>query len=378
MTLRSASAGQYSGRTDKPGTSFTVMAWFRLNSAKANGVMMEVYNDSSGVGDAYVYRIGLNSAGNKLYVRKIVAGDATVYEATGTTTLSTGVWYHVAFTSTGNVVWLNGSSEASISQGSSSSGGTSYTRFGSNGTTSSDCDFANIKVWNTSISSGDVAAEVYAASYVRTSNIWAWVPMLVGGDQGDSQSAGTDRNFTLTGSPSTVDAYPPVFITDSRTVPLSGALSIAGLTRTITLTSALKITLTRTVPFTSTLGILAAPTLIDPDDDAEESNPVTFVWQGGETGYQGQLHYRLIAATSPADVLADGQLEKPFLLEVSTDVDVGFEYDTSGAMNGSGPWDDYPSGGLDPADHPRHVRYVDDTLDNVTIDWTVRKELHET
>lgn len=169
--------------------------------------------------------------------------------------------------------------------------------------------------------------------------------------------------------------------TSERTVSnVAIRLQKSDITRTISSVAiALLKTLERTITNVAIALIpgLEAPTLIAPLDDETVSTPITFQWQGQAFESTRKLHYRVIGDTSPAGV-TDGQINEPWLFNYRSDVDSGFEYDSSAGKDGSGPWLTYPSVGLDEADFDRQVRFTtSDLADDGTIDWQVRMEFLE-
>lgn len=87
---------------------FTLEFWVRFNTVSASQAIL-VKATGTGV---YPWQIGLNASGHLTFAG-FNTSDASAYSITGSSTLSTGVWYHVAGTRHGTTftLWLDGASE---------------------------------------------------------------------------------------------------------------------------------------------------------------------------------------------------------------------------------------------------------------------------
>lgn len=203
MSVRVNANGDYLGRTDKPGLNFTTMGWFRFNSLPSGGVIITVSSGNGGL----VYTVRLDASAHLEIFKHSSNGD---FSQAGTTTLSTGVWYHIALATSGNVVYLDGVQECAVVDGNTGTGGTTFTRIGSNGTTHSDVDIAYVKQWSASLTADEVANEVNIIHPVRLSNLWHFTPIFPGTTERLTDWSFSNRPWTANGTLDDVTDAPPV------------------------------------------------------------------------------------------------------------------------------------------------------------------------
>lgn len=110
-----------------------------------------------------------------------------------------------------------------------------------------------------------------------------------------------------------------------------------------------------------------APTLVSPISGSTPS-PVTFVWTPVEDGSSRDVHFRIMAAASPATVNGDGSLASATLDVHSETTPASFQYESS-----PGTWAAFPSGGLPAADQTKNVRLTS-TMSPGATDWRVRQD----
>lgn len=99
--------GGFSTSTLNVGTGdFTIEAWIRLNSTGRNAILSKYVTAAGG----YLFDLGASTE------LRLIIGTGTFQTATGATSLSTGVWYHVAATKSGTTlrVFLNGTQDGSV------------------------------------------------------------------------------------------------------------------------------------------------------------------------------------------------------------------------------------------------------------------------
>lgn len=105
---------QFSDSTDFTlGTGdFTVQFWTRFNSVAASTQYLAGQSASSGLNTTISFAI-IKTSSNKIE-GFCCNGSSVIGQCTGTTTVTTGVWYHVAYVryNTGFAMYVNGISEA--------------------------------------------------------------------------------------------------------------------------------------------------------------------------------------------------------------------------------------------------------------------------
>ena len=155
-------AGGFGDSTDKASTtsdtfnlgSMTIRAWVRLDST---GSTQQIIGRANG-SDVRQWQLGVGSSGNPFFV--IDTSSAHPMQATGSSTMSTGVWYQVAGTCDGSgaiKVYLNGVLDGSNSNGESVTSMTSITtmigRKDTGGADAFDGSIAHISIGNTELTS---------------------------------------------------------------------------------------------------------------------------------------------------------------------------------------------------------------------------------
>lgn len=145
-------------------------------------------------------------------------------ERTGTN-LSTGTWYHLAYTSdgdsTGNgfAVYLNG--VVDISNGARSAAASGSTMFLANDAYDEWLygRMAHVKVWNAALSAAEIAQEVYTIRPQRLANLWSWLPIIETGTARSNEWSGSGNTWTVGGSVVDEDGPPLAWGAAPWTVP---------------------------------------------------------------------------------------------------------------------------------------------------------------
>lgn len=131
----------------------------------------------------------------------------------GATTLTSGVWYHVAFQRSGADVKLftNGALDKTITHDAAAAGrtATNSTRIGFDSSNyPNGLRVANVKAWSRALSASEIATESKMRYPVSTKSLYGFWPMVNGSDKTQDWS-GAGHTWTANGSPSEV-ADPPV------------------------------------------------------------------------------------------------------------------------------------------------------------------------
>jgi hypothetical protein len=158
-----------------------------------------------------------------------------------------------------------------------------------------------------------------------------------------------------------------------HSAPASASLGVAGNVHTVAAVSATfhQSNLARQAPASARIWVINA---IAPINQVENTTDATvFRWQMDGGDQTGVLHARLQVAIKPSVKGANSNYTSP-VLNAYSKTDPGFEYDTSGAMDGSGPWAPYPSTGLTGTDQNRQVRYTYYFVGTGIFNWHVRAE----
>ncbi len=202
MAIRFDAAADYLYRlTDPPSAnSVTVTGWLYI-STDTNAVAVLMVQGNAG-GTVYQAMV-LDSTGTTL---QIVTNNGS---STGTTSLSVGTWYHIAYTRDGanHTIYLNGEVEVTRSDNISL---TPYSfLLGGNGTNTFNGRLSYFKVWDGVLTQDEIRNEINSIRPVRRLNLHAWYPMFPGATERLLDYSGNGRDMAELGT-LTEEAPPPV------------------------------------------------------------------------------------------------------------------------------------------------------------------------
>jgi hypothetical protein len=193
MAIRGDAAGDYLLRSsDMPTVEpMTACFWMYISTdTNALAVFFLVVN----AGGTVYQGLRLNTDGTTLQV--------ITNTNTGTgTNLSTGTWYHVAYTRSGSThtVYLNGVSDASMS--STISLTPASIAIISNSANHLNGRVAHIKIWSgVALSAADIANEMYSIRPRYLANLHGWWPTFPGATERLADWSGNGRNWTGNGT----------------------------------------------------------------------------------------------------------------------------------------------------------------------------------
>lgn len=178
----------------------TVMAWVYIITDRNS------YSAFFGLDENEI--VATDSSGTRL-----MHWDGSV-ERTGTN-LSTGTWYHLAYTSDGDAtgngfaVYLNG--VVDISNGARSVAASGATMYLANDPYDEWLygRMAHIKMWNAALTAAEIQQEIYTIRPQRLTNLWSWLPVIETGTARTNEWSGSGNTWTQGGSVVDEDG-PPV------------------------------------------------------------------------------------------------------------------------------------------------------------------------
>lgn len=178
--------------------SWTIIFWIKLDTNAGAGI----YRDCWAMGEGFM-SVGMFGSNMNF--------GTSLSDFTGTTALSTGVWYHMAWIRNGNTKtgYLNGVQELT---GSDAVGGsiTLQTQFNAGVSGVWDGAMAAVKIWdNVVLSVAEIIQEMRSYLPVRTDGLRGFYPFFnVGEDEIDY--SGNAQTLTVTGTPATHIDSPPI------------------------------------------------------------------------------------------------------------------------------------------------------------------------
>lgn len=203
MAIRFDAAGDYIIRTANLPASdvFTVSFWFRI------------VTDVNAIG--YIWLL-TNSGGTSTVSARLKADGTTLEIATsyggnspGGTSLSVGVWYHLAFVRNGSAhtLYLNGVSDQTLSAAGTFTAANML--MASNSVNYVNGRMAAIKIWDAALTQDEVRREMYTIRPMRRANINLWAPGFPGTTERVNDYSGNGRDWTAVGALAD-EAGPPV------------------------------------------------------------------------------------------------------------------------------------------------------------------------
>lgn len=233
MAIRlTASSSQYLVRTTdvvNHNADYTIMAWFYPTLMNSQFRYL-FYMDASAGGNSDLMSI---SNSNLLQIEVNWAG------ATGGTALSANVWYHLALRRTGNTLHgiLNGAIIATKTLDISARAATTsmYLSSRRGGSVFYDGYVAACKIWQASLSLGEIVNERAYTMPRRFQSLYAWYPMLPGNGRA-LDASGYNRRWTENGSPTNAETPPIRWIT--APIIVSAPPAASGVTATAAATLA--------------------------------------------------------------------------------------------------------------------------------------------
>lgn len=187
-------------------SAYAIMGWVRWGALTTFDTLWCLSDGTTNNRDILMLD---TTSGNRLAVRVNAGGAQTT--VTGTTTLSTGVWYHVALvreSATSVRVYLNGVSEGQNTRDVSTRAAISDMRVNLDqaGANSSQIDLAAMKAFTVSFSASEVVAERPFFRPMRIGSLYEYWPMLSNNRQ---RGYARGRDWTINGTVSDV-APPPI------------------------------------------------------------------------------------------------------------------------------------------------------------------------
>jgi hypothetical protein len=207
---------------------FTVMGWFKCASNPAtNGMeIFLIYNS----GNSSLDNIGVSVQQTTAVLGGFVSTSGGSYHAVITgSSITAGAWHSFAYvgvSSTSRIIYLDGGSPATDTNGSTFGLSQNTTEIGAFITSACfDGSLAEICCWNAALTAGEVAAfnAGARAHQIRPASIVGYWP-LDGLSSPEPDLSGSAHNMTLTGSPAQANG-PPISVF-TRRQPLS-TISVA-------------------------------------------------------------------------------------------------------------------------------------------------------
>jgi len=199
MAIRFDASGDSLSRARLAGAK-TVMAWAYIATDRND------YTVFFGLGSNEL--IGTDSDGTTL----LYYDGAT--ERTGSA-LSTGIWYHVAYTSNGDdigngfTVYLNGASSITSAVRAQTSAGTNMYLGNDQYSEWLNGRLAHVKVWSAALTAAEILQEMHTIRPQRLANLHSWLPMIATGSDRTNEAGGAGNTWTANGT-LTDEAGPPV------------------------------------------------------------------------------------------------------------------------------------------------------------------------
>lgn len=202
MSVRIDASGDYLSRSGglPAGNLFSVCFWIYITT------------DRNAQGDLFLITNGAGSQYNKL----ILGNDGTTLNIldqngnTSGTNLSTGTWYHVAYTRNGATqkAYVNGVLDITRSNNNTLTTPAAV-GWGSNTVTWLNGRIANIKLWDAELTIDEINAERNQFLLRRFTNINLWCPTFTGATERLADWSGNGRNLTSNGTLTDED-QPPI------------------------------------------------------------------------------------------------------------------------------------------------------------------------
>jgi hypothetical protein len=199
MAIRFDNAGEYSGvSASLPNYDpVTICKWVMIVTDRNN---YSNFFQLTNAGASTYSIVGTDSNGTTLRCQ-------TQNGTTTGTNLSTGTWYHIAYTRSGatHTVYLNGVSDISRSDNNAVTmeafvlGGLSNWLNGR---------VARCKMWNAALSQAEIQQEMYTIRPVRFADLYAWWPMFPGATVRLEDSSGNGNTLIEGGTLSDEDDPP--------------------------------------------------------------------------------------------------------------------------------------------------------------------------
>lgn len=98
-------SGDYISSADSvdwtPSGNFTIDQWVRWNTLPTSGSYQAIFSQAENTSNAWLMFL-LNSAGTYQLIFRVISGSTTIIDVSRNITVSTGTWYHIAITRSGN------------------------------------------------------------------------------------------------------------------------------------------------------------------------------------------------------------------------------------------------------------------------------------
>lgn len=209
MAIRFDASGEYLLRTTglPPIASWTGMGWFYLAADTNQYATCIAFGDAPGTGN--FYSLGTFTDG------LTIASWNGVDELTGTT-LSLGVWYHLAITVAGTgagqyKLYLNGAVDITSDGFASVTAAQLYVGTDSGNVSAHRLDggASALKFWDVALTQAEIQQEMLTIRPQRFASLNAWYPCFFGSGERARDYSGLGRNWTENGTLTDEDG-PPV------------------------------------------------------------------------------------------------------------------------------------------------------------------------